>query len=1526
MASTNKLYPPIINNVIPAFYKLPQNDLTDRDWTITLTIPFSVNNMVSNNSVKTMRLRLKTIQTNEVKYYGDAYSVNLQEGYAIFHIGNNGQDSDPAAELQEGLFYKAQIAYIDTNDIEGYFSTVGIIKCIAKPSVSIANFSEQQINSYNNRFLGIYEQDTTLGDSNEKVYSYNFTITDKNNSIYITSGEQLHNVNTDINSWSSQDEFIVHKLLVDGEIYYLKYTVTTVNGLIISSPTYRIMSSTSVDMEKIINLYPELNYDEGYIQINFQGPRRYRLNPETNTLAVFNEDCCSGLFLLSRGYLKDDYMVWEDIARFYLNNELPSKHIERDFTIEQGITYKYRLQQYNLQGVYSNPVYSEEIYADFEDMFLYDGVRQLKVRFNPKVASFKVDIPEQKLETIGSKYPFIFRNGNVYYHEFPISGLISYQLDEAKLFLTGEEQLDGQVFENNMQYEYATAVQQGWQQVSHQMRPLTQGEWEALSPEEQAKHPLPTQVTKQYTVRSVKQTLNNNKLSPIRIDKDLTSENLMSERYFKLAVLDWLTNGEIKLFRSPGEGNYLVRLLNTSMTPNDTLGRMLHTFNTTAYEIADLTYDNLLKYNLIAVAAPELGLLQTSTIIINQAQQRIYAATGDDVLYTFEVNDCMPGDQILITYTDNTTEVITIGVTGSYSCTVNDKPIQSIDFTLGDGNIQYPRSAVLTYMGIAQHYFDFINNVNTTTNVGRMYYGPEANLVDMVVGDVNTPFKFNIKLGKITPAYKTKLLNMEMLRVRRREIIPLFKQEENKYSTTPFGVGYPLNELVAMDDTDKEIINRFAIFAIYVQENDGAVPHSLTPLELQTQDKQYNEMYPDWVFLEYIDLVNDTSYTTKPEFRFAINTEIDSDNLSYVYLDSKEAMTLYNLGPITLLTLGNGVMAETVMRLQVIDYTLESSDIDVAGAKNTYLQLKDSILTEYNNYVNTRQQQADEYNEYIVALKKKTKAIEEYDKLNLSYQVLQNYLTDPIEFKSEMISTINQAIRIINGSIPANAISGYKHDYYNYINQNSIIKPQGTIAVNSLVLPNDLDENLYDDTINDVAMDNLTPTTNEIINDLQLTINNIAAQFNNFLSSYNVHIPTIDETVCPEGWDERWGDPEFKETAAQELMDTILAKLQEMYILLRYNNIDINPFTDTYYRDNNIIGDATKYGQWNEAEANIVLNTQNSVGGIEPIDYNMIEESLSQEDGDVQLYNLSSQIIEDYLSYQEGLASLEPANRNVEEKQMIQAEAQEAYDLIYQVIIDINNHIQTENNNISEQNNTINTAQILIDRLETEEDTEGNRAAIKFLQSSIRAAQASIRASNNAILQYEQQKDTYLASDVYIDAYNALIQANTDYNNAVQEYNNIQDNVNALQSTLLTDIANWNNNLTIIQAYIRILLQLNDLLNTDDLDDLQDIINQYNYTYNNLVSLHEEYYLRAINAINEISSLALAFNKLYSLQMEWEAQLAILDADRNMIIEEKSEPTLFNWDDKIAQLKAAWQNFILELRAAYQIIEERYFV
>ena len=75
---------------------------------------------------------------------------------------------------------------------------------------------------------------------------------------------------------------------------------------------------------------------------------------------------------------------------------------------------------------------------DFENAFLTDGKRQLKIKYNPKVSSFKRNVLETKVDTIGGAYPFIFRNGRVSYNEFPISGLISYLSDNENLFLTSD--------------------------------------------------------------------------------------------------------------------------------------------------------------------------------------------------------------------------------------------------------------------------------------------------------------------------------------------------------------------------------------------------------------------------------------------------------------------------------------------------------------------------------------------------------------------------------------------------------------------------------------------------------------------------------------------------------------------------------------------------------------------------------------------------------------------------------------------------------------------------------------------------------------------------------------------------------------------------------------------------------------------------------------------------------------------------------------------------------------------------------
>ena len=178
-------------------------------------------------------------------------------------------------------------------------------------------------------------------------------------------------------------------------------------------------------------------------------------------------------------------------------------------------------------------------------MFLSDANKQLKIQFNPQVSSFKETILEQKVDTIGGQYPFFYRNGNVKYKEIPISGLISYHMDDQELFMTNKKL---GLASDNKREEVAAAD-------SQELEPRS---------------------------------------------TNLTPNNFAVERKFKLAVLEWLNNGKPKLFRSPAEGNYVVRLMNVSLSPNATVGRMLHTFTATGYECMDVNdHDALVEAGVV---------------------------------------------------------------------------------------------------------------------------------------------------------------------------------------------------------------------------------------------------------------------------------------------------------------------------------------------------------------------------------------------------------------------------------------------------------------------------------------------------------------------------------------------------------------------------------------------------------------------------------------------------------------------------------------------------------------------------------------------------------------------------------------------------------------------------------------------------------------------------------------------------------------------------------------------------------------
>lgn len=78
-----------------------------------------------------------------------------------------------------------------------------------------------------------------------------------------------------------------------------------------------------------------------------------------------------------------------------------------------------------------------------------------------------------------------------------------------------------------------------------------------------------------------------------------SDELVYIERKFREKVMEWLSDGKPKLFRSETEGNMIVQLSGVSFTPFDKSGRMVYSMSATVTEIDELNSENLEKYNLV---------------------------------------------------------------------------------------------------------------------------------------------------------------------------------------------------------------------------------------------------------------------------------------------------------------------------------------------------------------------------------------------------------------------------------------------------------------------------------------------------------------------------------------------------------------------------------------------------------------------------------------------------------------------------------------------------------------------------------------------------------------------------------------------------------------------------------------------------------------------------------------------------------------------------------------------------------------
>lgn len=914
----NKLYPPSIEGTLPAF--------TGNK----IIVPISWNPSVSKlDTTIAAAIRIKTVQSNTVLVFTNEGYFNSDQSAMIFNIESK--------DLKIGQFYKIQVAYVQEiyengkkvgSDL-GYFSTIGIAKYTDAPKVYIDGLKVGEPSGDIESYLGKFEtKDTT-----EKVYSYCFNfyeILDTEYKLIYTSEEQLHNHELDTEINASSDVFELPSILSIDKVYAIEYVIKTINGLEKASPKYKVIRQTGIFPEiPIEKIAVKMNKDNGYVSIE---------------LVDKDSQLADGSFQIMRASEIGEYLDWVVIKDFQLKKIVPSVVKFKDFTVEQGKRYKYAIRQYH-KRIYSEKFLSEEIFVDFEDSFLYDGERQLKIKFDPKVSSFKTNITEAKLSTLGEKYPFIFRNGVNYYNEFPINGLISYHMDNDEMFLKSAE----------------LGLTNTWARSK------------TASPAIGNKQPKTT---------------------------DLVDYNFAAERIFKMKVLEFLNDGKPKLFRSPGEGNFIVRLMNSSLAPNDTVGRMLHTFSTTAIEVADCTTKELETYGIIDnQTKEEFVATMWSTILIKDLDFETpnqYIKVNKYVATSFQATDLVPGSILRLMFAEEDTyKDIIIGSTGSYFCDFGKDIIlievnKAVSSNLVQGQITY------SYKAVNENIFEDYEHIEITNS-------PVFQVMNEYVPSIKNKLE----------DFRTKIVGFDFIRFYKNEeghlskLTYSFSNEKREINIGPGCYTFLNNEKIAVKDLfiGEGLINKPNIVLELSYKVDTKEKETKTVIfELKPEKGAYisapvlelNNIYDNshTATLKWANYDNfvfkKTEIIDGEEITIQINPNltIEGEEGAWIFFNRDEAQKINLYGEdayyevpnpleITDFSIPDSAIAEMGLQKRIIRYEQELTDEGLKDSYNTYLtnyKNVNKLLLEYGyeetikNHSDNIEEMNSSYSKYVANL------------------------------------------------------------------------------------------------------------------------------------------------------------------------------------------------------------------------------------------------------------------------------------------------------------------------------------------------------------------------------------------------------------------------------------------------------------------------------------------------------------------------------------------------------------------------------
>lgn len=568
------LYPPILENYMPAFQAGP----TSKCKVYFSLSKFNVSSDFSSLHVSIVKQNsgmnvVNTTDDASINHYRSTgiilnVKATKEEGkdnLYYFEILNSDLSSkdDNIGEGYEGWIpgwiYKIQIrlsqkdydgsvgqaAWINNNS--SYFSewsTVCIVKAIGKIDLKIdsigynsSNEDKESKSEIKTLYMSTFDLFGSIISEDKSEVLYKY-----NFKLYDRKNNLLEDSGDLIaNQYQDCNEFryLAKTELEDGGEYKFDFTYTTNNYY---SNTYSLNFDISlVQMDKINCYVTTVDNDTENI---LDGISSIAQEEEEGRIALKlfsnNTNPYSGNICIRRCSSKDQFKEWTDIKIYVVKeNIINDLDLFYDYSIESGIWYKYGVQSIDSNGNRGVLNQSSPVIRNFEYSYLLgENNQQLKLKFNNTMGSYKIQLMESKTDTIGGTYPTITRNAALRYRIFPINGLISFWMDENNLFCN------------------KTIV---------------------------------------YNDVNIAELYNNYNSA-----NGIMQYDYIYERDFRKMVLDFLHDGKPKLFKSPTEGNIIIRLTDINCTPVQSLDRMVYEFTSTGTELAEDSISNYIKYGFIS--------------------------------------------------------------------------------------------------------------------------------------------------------------------------------------------------------------------------------------------------------------------------------------------------------------------------------------------------------------------------------------------------------------------------------------------------------------------------------------------------------------------------------------------------------------------------------------------------------------------------------------------------------------------------------------------------------------------------------------------------------------------------------------------------------------------------------------------------------------------------------------------------------------------------------------------------------------